>query len=102
MRYPTSCSWFSAAVTVALATTIATGIAPSVSADQASSMDQAIAADEPSITSDQELPLDAMGYLGGLFEARFHEPHSTTDDPRDEIIVGRGLGNDDVNRQGRE
>ena len=23
--------------------------------------------------------------LGGLFEARFYEPHSTTDDPRDEI-----------------
>jgi hypothetical protein len=85
MRYPTSCSWFSAAVTVVLATTIATCIAPSVSADQASSMHQAIAADEPSITADQELPLDAMGYLGGLPEARFYEQHSTTNDPHDEI-----------------
>jgi hypothetical protein len=70
-------------------------------------MDQAIAADEPSITSDPELPLDAMGYLGGLFEARFYQAHATTDDPRDEIreaasFVRPGLGHDDVNRQGRE
>ena len=37
------------------------------------------------IIPDQILPLDALGYLGGLFEARFYQPHSTTDDPRDEI-----------------
>jgi Transglycosylase SLT domain len=36
-------------------------------------------------TSDQNLPLDAFGYLGGLLEARFYEPHSTTNDPRHEI-----------------
>jgi Transglycosylase SLT domain len=29
--------------------------------------------------------IDAFGYLGGLFEARFYEPHATTGDPRDEI-----------------
>jgi hypothetical protein len=56
---------------------------------------------------DQEMSLDALGYLGGLFEARFYQPHSTTDDPRDEIreaasLYGPRLGNDDVNRQGRE
>jgi hypothetical protein len=37
------------------------------------------------IISDQILPLDAFGYLGGLLEARFYEPHSTTNDPRHEI-----------------
>ena len=37
------------------------------------------------IISDQMLPLDAFGYLGGLLEARFYEPHSTTNDPRSEI-----------------
>ena len=31
------------------------------------------------------MPLDAFGYVGGLLEARFYEPHSTTGDPRDEI-----------------
>jgi Transglycosylase SLT domain len=37
------------------------------------------------IISDQIVPLDAFGYLGGLLEARFYEPHSTTNDPRHEI-----------------
>ena len=37
------------------------------------------------IIPDQILPLDAFGYLGGLLEARFYEPHSTTNDPRHEI-----------------
>jgi predicted GIY-YIG superfamily endonuclease len=31
------------------------------------------------------LPLDAFGYLGGKLEARYYEPHATTDDPREEI-----------------
>ena len=43
------------------------------------------------IVSDQQMPLDALGYLGGLFEARFYEPHSTTDDPRDEIREAASL-----------
>jgi soluble lytic murein transglycosylase-like protein len=44
------------------------------------------------IVSDQEImPLDAFGYLGGLFEARFYKPHSTTDDPRDEIREAASL-----------
>ena len=33
----------------------------------------------------EAMPLDAFGYLGGLIEARFYEPHATTGDPRDEI-----------------
>ena len=43
------------------------------------------------IVSDQEMPLDALGYLGGLFEARFYQPHSTTDDPREEIREAASL-----------
>jgi predicted GIY-YIG superfamily endonuclease len=39
----------------------------------------------------QAMPLDSFGYLGGLFEARFYEPHSTTDDPRDEIREAASL-----------
>ena len=37
------------------------------------------------------MPLDAFGYLGGLFEARFYQPHSTTDNPRDEIREAASL-----------
>jgi predicted GIY-YIG superfamily endonuclease len=54
-------------------------------------MDQTVPADETSITSVHEMPLDALGYQGGLFEARFYEPHSTTDDPRDEIREAASL-----------
>src|SRR6516164_5194496 len=44
------------------------------------------------IVSDQEaMPLDAFGYLGGLFEARFYQPHSTTGNPRDEIQEAASL-----------
>jgi hypothetical protein len=43
------------------------------------------------IMPDQEIPLDALGYLGGLFEARFYQPHFTTDDPRDEIREAAAL-----------
>ena len=37
------------------------------------------------------MPLDALGYLGGLFEARFYQSHLTTDDPRDEIREAAAL-----------
>ena len=43
------------------------------------------------IIPDQVCAVDAFGYLGGLFEARFYEPHSTTDDPRDEIQQAASL-----------
>ncbi len=39
----------------------------------------------------EEMPLDAFGYVGGLLEARFYEPHSTTGDPRDEIQEAASL-----------
>jgi hypothetical protein len=41
--------------------------------------------------SSQAAPLDAFGYLGGLFEARFYQAHATTDDPRDEIREAASL-----------
>ena len=71
---------------VAFATTII-AMAILASLGQASSMDGAIYSEETldRIMPDQETPLDALGYLGGLFEARFYQPHFTTDDPRDEI-----------------
>jgi hypothetical protein len=58
---------------------------------QAISMDQTTLSEQAPITSDQELPLDALGYLGGLLEARFYEPHSTTDNPREEIREAASL-----------
>ena len=60
---------------------------------EANSMDRTIFPEETPdrIVSDQEMPLDALGYLGGLFEARFYQPHSTTDDPREEIREAASL-----------
>ena len=37
------------------------------------------------------LPLDAFGFLGDLFEARFYEPHATTGHPHDEIRQAASL-----------
>ena len=95
MQYPAFLQSISAVVTaclrLTLAIAIAAAIAPSASVGQAISMDQTTPADETSIASDQELPLDALGYLGGLFEARFYEPHATADDPRDEIREAASL-----------
>jgi hypothetical protein len=39
----------------------------------------------------QAMPVDAFGYLGGLLEARFYEPHATTGDPADEIQQAASL-----------
>ena len=46
---------------------------------QANSMDRTIFSEviPDRIMPDQELPLDALGYLGGLFESRFYQPHAT-------------------------
>jgi hypothetical protein len=77
---------------VSLSTTIA--IAGSSSASQADSMERTTLSKEApdQIVSGQEvMPLDAFGYLGGLFEARFYEPHSTTGNPRDEIRQAASL-----------
>jgi hypothetical protein len=51
------------------------------------------AAEDISIREHQTeaMPVDAFGYLGGLSEARFYEPHATTGDPRDEIRQAASL-----------
>ena len=76
-----------------LAITLASTVAFSASLAEPNSMDQTIYAETVTdqTVSDQQLPLDALGYLGGLFEARFYEPHLTTDDPRDEIREAASL-----------
>ena len=80
-------------VRVFLLTTIAIAVSPLASLDQANSMEQTTISEEaPDVVSDQEvIPIDAFGYLGGLFEARFHQPHSTTSNPRDEIREAASL-----------
>src|SRR5271169_2832343 len=70
---------------VPLATTIAIAIASLAGLGEAKSDERMIFAEDIPDQPDQVMPVDAFGYLGGLFEARFYEPHSTTDDPRDEI-----------------
>lgn len=39
----------------------------------------------------QTTPIDAFGYVGGILEARFYEPHATTNDPREEISEAASL-----------
>jgi predicted GIY-YIG superfamily endonuclease len=80
-----------ACLRLGMATAIAAAVTSSASVAQTISVDQTISAAGTSITSDPELPLDAFGYLGGLFEARFYDPHSTTDDPGDEIREAASL-----------
>ena len=47
--------------------------------------------DEPIREQQTEVMFLNLGYLGGLLEARFYEPHSTTGDPRDEIRQAASL-----------
>jgi len=76
-------------LTLAIVTaTVASSLA---SIGEAASSDPTIPTIEASTPTDQDLPLDAMGYLGGLFEARFYEPHAATADPRDEIREAAAL-----------
>jgi predicted GIY-YIG superfamily endonuclease len=74
-------------------TAIAVAMASFSSLAQANTMDQTIFPEETPdrIVTDQVVSVDAFGYLGGLFEARFYETHSTTDDPRDEIRQAASL-----------
>ena len=78
---------------VPLATTLAIAIASLACLGEANSTDRTIFSEEipDQIVPDQVLPIDAFGYLGGLFEARFYQPHATTDDPRDEIREAASL-----------
>ena len=43
------------------------------------------------VSAQEEMPLDAFWYAGGLLEARFYEAHSTTDTPHDEIRQAASL-----------
>jgi hypothetical protein len=82
---------------VSLSITIA--IAGSSLASQANSMERTTLSKEAPdqmVSGQEEMPLDAFGYLGGLFEARFYEPHSTTGNPRDEIRQAASLYNVDL------
>jgi hypothetical protein len=81
-----------ALVRASLSTTIA--IVGSSLVSQANSMERTTLSKEAPdqiVSGQEEMPLDAFGYLGGLFEARFYEPHSTTDNPRDEIRQASSL-----------
>jgi Transglycosylase SLT domain len=94
MKYPTSLWSSSGVLNACLRLSLATVFTAAVallSVGRATSMDQTVPEDEISITPAQELPLDALGFLGGLFEARFYEPHSSTNDPRDEIREAASL-----------
>jgi hypothetical protein len=61
-------SRLAAAIAVSILVALSTNIGPAIS------MDLTVPSQEPSTTSDRDLPLDAFGYLGGLLEARFFEP----------------------------
>jgi predicted GIY-YIG superfamily endonuclease len=72
---------------------IAIAIASLTSLGKANSMDLTIFSEKipDRIIPDEVMPVDALGNLGGVFEARFYQPHSTTDDPRDEIRQAASL-----------
>src|SRR5437764_1578896 len=72
-------------VRMSLSTTIA--IAGSLLPNQANSQETP----EQIVSAQAEMPLDAFGYVGGLLEARFYEPHSTTGNPREEIRQAASL-----------
>jgi predicted GIY-YIG superfamily endonuclease len=79
-----------------LATAIAIAIASMASFNEANAMDLMDSSEPDQIVPGltipgQVAPLDAFGYLGGLFEARFYQTHATTDDPRDEIRQAASL-----------
>jgi predicted GIY-YIG superfamily endonuclease len=74
-----------------LAIVTATAASSLGSIGEAASMDPAESAIAASTPTDRDLPLDAMGYLGGLFEARFYEPHAATGNARDEIREASSL-----------
>ena len=68
-------------------TTIAFAIALSMSVCQTSAMAVTVFPAETSYRAppEQGMPVDALGYLGGILEARFYEPHATSEGPREEI-----------------
>jgi predicted GIY-YIG superfamily endonuclease len=76
---------------VPLATTIAIATASLPNYGKTDPMDQKMEETTDWAVPDQTLPIDAFGYVGGLFEARFYQPHSTTHDPREEVEQAASL-----------
>jgi hypothetical protein len=64
------------------------GVCSLATLEPASSIEGAtlsLEAPDRTVSEQEALPLDAFGYLGGLLEARFYEPHPGADNARDEI-----------------
>jgi Transglycosylase SLT domain len=78
-------------IVLVAATTIAIAIASLPSRGESNPMNQEIAETADWTVPDLAPPIDAFGYVGGLFEARFYHPHSTTDDPHAEIEQAASL-----------
>src|SRR5260370_10245434 len=84
-------------------TTIAIAVSSLASLGQANSMERTTSSEgaPDQIVSNQEvMPLDAFGYLGGLFESpvlstAFDHVQSARRNPRGGVFVWPGLGNDD-------
>jgi hypothetical protein len=79
---------------MSLSITVAIAVSSLASLGQANSMELAPfleKAPDRTVSDQEAMPLDAFGYLGGLLEARFYQPHSTTDNPRDEIQEAASL-----------
>jgi hypothetical protein len=80
-----------------LTTAIAIVIGSAISVGHALAMELSASTQEQQPTTvESEPPLDAFGYLGGLSEARFYEPHKATNDPRAEIRQAASLHGVDV------
>ncbi len=87
--WPSAFWWLTTAIAIVIGSAISVGHALAMELS-ASTQEQQPTAPEP------ELPLDAFGYLGGLSEARFYEPHTPANDPRAEIRVAASLYGVDV------
>ena len=73
-------------IDVTISAAIALAICLLASLDQTSALEGTISQNNSDRTfSEPSMPIDAFGYLGGILEARFHEPHAPADNPRDEI-----------------
>src|ERR1043165_7276590 len=80
-------------VRASLSAMIAIAVSSSASRGQANSLKPATLSQEApaTVSGQEEMPLDAFGYVGGLLEARFYEPQSTAADKREEIGQAEAL-----------
>jgi len=76
--------WAASAVAITFGVLVLSGGAKAAS--QESDQDNSMGEHQP-----EAMPIDAFGYLGGLIEARFYEPHETTGTPHDEIREAASL-----------